>query len=243
MSAGGEQRDREHVAPTAPTAQYPAKTDAGLTGFRIRPATKSDVPAMVALLSDAFQDDDPVSKWIFPDEEQRRRRQPGMLAALIRHRHLPVDGAEVAVCGTEIVGVSLFRPSWRKPSLVRRMIADIILLRAMGSRVFAGSAVDATMAEGARQGRHMCWVYLACAPSRERSGIGTALTLSVFAKSVDAGVPLFLMMKPGNFEYYVKILECPDIPGYVPGYRVEVGEVTIGGRGPKMRIIEAPPYC
>ena len=49
----------------------------------VRRAAISDVDALASTLSLAF-DDDPLTTWLFPDEEARRRKLPGFFRALLR---------------------------------------------------------------------------------------------------------------------------------------------------------------
>lgn len=230
-----------HFDPQSTTA-----TDSGSKEFRIRLATKADVPAIVALLADAFQDGDPITEWIFPGERTRRRRQHRMLAALIRHRHIPVESAEVAVSGNEIVGASLFQRSWTKPTRARRILGDLALLRAMRSRVFAGSAVDTALDGAAPPGDHISLVHLACESSWASSGVGTALFLSLFAKSFDRNAALYGVMKPENFTYYTSVLVnlATSLGGdksYVDAGIIP-GEVTIGRGGPTLKTLWGHPH-
>ncbi|MEU6349516.1 GNAT family N-acetyltransferase [Streptomyces sp. NPDC047072] len=51
-------------------------------GVAIRTAGAEDRELVVRLLSEAFQDD-PVSGWIFPEEEYRRTTQPRLMAAFV----------------------------------------------------------------------------------------------------------------------------------------------------------------
>ena len=209
----------------------------GTRDFRIRLATESDIPAIVALLADAFQSADPVSEWIFPNERKRRRGQERMLTALVRRRHLPIGSAEVAVSGDQVVGVSLFQRSWRKPGIGRRMIGDLALLRALRSRVFAARAVDIALESAAPAGRYICMVHLACDPAWMRAGVGTALFMSLFDKSAEVGGAFYGAMKPENFTYYTSILVGMGVVDESIG-----GEVTIGRRGPTMKTLSGQPH-
>jgi predicted N-acetyltransferase YhbS len=209
--------------------------------FRIRPATRSDVPAIVSLLGEAFQDGDPISEWMFPDERKRQRRQSRMITALVLHRHLPVDGVEVAVSGDEIVGVSLFRRSWRKPSTTQRLVGDLALLRALRSKVLAGLAVDTALHAAAPSGPNICLIYLACNPSWLRMGVGTALFTSLFDKCTEVGAAFYGIMKPENFTYYTSVLDSlPALDDLLS--EAVAGEITIGHGGPTVKTLGGRPH-
>src|SRR5262249_58309422 len=79
----------------------------------VRSATEADIPAMAALTGETFQDGDAVGEFMFPNEKQRRIRQPRMFAAMMKHRYVPEGGADVAVTDDDdIVGVALWSRSW-----------------------------------------------------------------------------------------------------------------------------------
>jgi hypothetical protein len=67
----------------------------------VRPFARADLTATVAMLARAF-DDDPVMRWVFPDDGMRRRRLPGFFAATLRGSSLRYDGTEVAVRGGQV---------------------------------------------------------------------------------------------------------------------------------------------
>ena len=233
MSITGTRPDDQPVESEPPTA-------AGRTEpkqFRVRLATNSDVPAIAELLTQAFQHGDPVTEWIFPDARKRRRGQLRMLTALVRHRHLPVGSAEVAVSGEQVVGVSLFQRSWRKPSTARRIVGDLALLRALRSRVFAAMAVDRALEAAAPSNRHICMVHLACEPSWAGTGVGTALFMSLFAKSVEVGGAFYGAMKPENLTYYTSILQGVGVVD-----ESVAGEVTVGRSGPTLKTLSGQPH-
>lgn len=116
--------------------------------IEIRTATTADIAEMSAMMARAFQDDDPVSEYFFPDASSRPSKQRRMMAALIRHRYIPAGGADLAVENGRIVGVSLWHPH-DAPATPRwrQLVSGPHLLWAMGSGTRAGIEMDRLLTE------------------------------------------------------------------------------------------------
>jgi len=80
--------------------------------IEVRHAQKSDVPALSATLGRAFHDD-PIMKWMLPDDARRAKALPPMWAAMARHHYLAGGGAEVATNGSEVGAATLWDPPGR----------------------------------------------------------------------------------------------------------------------------------
>jgi GNAT superfamily N-acetyltransferase len=144
--------------------------------FHVRSATEADIPAMAAIMGETFQNGDAVGEFMFPDDHQRRIRQPRMFAALMKYRYVPEDGADVAVTDDgDIVGVVLWTKSWTKHSVLRTIKENLALLAAMKSRVIAGLTVEAAIARGKPKGRHIYTMYLGVAKAWHGYGVAQAL--------------------------------------------------------------------
>lgn len=74
-----------------------------------RPATRSDIGGLSHTLARAFADD-PVMKWMLPDDRMRRRRLPRLFAALTKYQHLGHGGVEVALSADGIGAAALWDP-------------------------------------------------------------------------------------------------------------------------------------
>lgn len=196
----------------------------------IRPATGADIAEMSALMARAFQDDDPVSRYFFPDDRRRPTMQRRMMSALIRHRYLPAGGAEVAISDGRIVGVSLWHPHDDPPNpWWRTVISGPHLLWAMRRGVRAGVEMDRMLAAGAPDEDAVLWVYLGVEPSLHRSGVGAALSRAFFERMDRQGRATFGICKEGNVPFWSAM-------GFV-----DVGTATIGQTGPRVvRMIRYP---
>lgn len=195
----------------------------------VRRATERDIEDIVRVLAQAFETDDPIEEYLFPSQRQRRRRTPGMLRIMVRHRFLPVGGALVATMGARVVGAALWQPPGTRTSLWRQVISGPQLLWAMGAATTRGLAVDAAMAEVAPARPHSFLVYLGCEPGLQRRGVGRALWAAL-AEDADArGAGLGGICKDGNLAYY-RALGC-----------AVAERVRIGRDGPELNFILRPP--
>ncbi|MGB3372403.1 MAG: N-acetyltransferase [Rhodococcus sp. (in: high G+C Gram-positive bacteria)] len=196
----------------------------------IRTATISDVKEMSEMMARAFHSDDPVSAYFFPNDRRRPKMQRRMMSALIRHRYLPVGGAEVAVLDGQIVGVSLWHPhDAPRVEWWRGLVAGPHLLWSMGSAVRAGIAMDRMLDAGAPDDDAVLWVYLGVEPTLHRSGVGAALSQSFFDRVDRDGRTTFGICKEGNIPFWTAM-------GFV-----EAGTATIGPNGPVVHRLNRPP--
>ncbi|WP_245649721.1 GNAT family N-acetyltransferase [Nocardia shimofusensis] len=195
----------------------------------VRRATEADIEDIVRVLARAFETDDPIEEYVFPSPSQRRRRTPGMLRIMVRHRFLPVGGAFVAVAEGRVVGAALWQPPGTRTSLWREVVSGPQLLWAMGAATVRGMAVDAAMAEVAPSQLHLFLVYLGCEPGLQRRGVGRALWAALAADADARGAGLGGICKDGNVAYY-RALGCEFVE-----------RVRIGRDGPEMNFVLRPP--
>jgi GNAT superfamily N-acetyltransferase len=175
------------------------------TTLVVRDACNGNIKGMTSVLATAFATDDPIGEFIFPDPAMRERREPRMLAAMIRHRFIPRGTALVAVSQGRIVGTLVWNGSVTKFSPLHAMREGVALMAAMGSRVPAGMAVDAMLAGLDPHRPRNVGVYLGCAPDVQRRGVGRALLKAHLAQCDRDGLPFWLMCKDGNVAYYLDI--------------------------------------
>lgn len=195
----------------------------------VRRATEGDIEDIVRVLARAFETDDPIEEYVFPDPGQRARRTPGMLRAMVRHRFLPVDGAFVATVDDRVVGAALWQPPATRTAWWHAAVSGPQLLWSMRSATVRGMAVDAAMAKVAPAEPHLFLVYLGCEPGLQRRGVGRALWAAL-AEDADArGAGLGGICKDGNVAYY-RALGC-----------ALVDRVRIGRDGPEMNFVLRPP--
>ncbi|AYF78906.1 GNAT family N-acetyltransferase [Nocardia yunnanensis] len=182
---------------------------------------------MVRVLTLAFETDDPIEEYVFPDLAQRRRRTPGMLRVLIRHRYLPAAAAIVAEVDGRVAGTVLWIPAGYRNPVWREAISGPRLLWAMGpAATRRGIEVDAAIAKSAPVEPHNYMVYVAAEPQSQRVGVGRAMMDWLIAETDAQGRALCGLCKDGNVGYYQGFDAQP------------IDRVRIGSKGPEMNFIK-----
>ncbi|HEX5496378.1 MAG TPA: GNAT family N-acetyltransferase [Mycobacteriales bacterium] len=175
----------------------------GDTGVAIRPARRSDVVALSALLARAFHDDPPFV-WMLPDPASRPRRLRRFFTTLLRWDALRFGGVEVACEPDRISGVALWLPPdhWLAP-LGRQLLTLPGYARAYGRRL--GQASTLLRAGAAVHPREPHW-YLGVVgvdPQRQGHGVGGVLLRSRLDRCDWDGTPAYLeSSKTSNVPLY-----------------------------------------
>lgn len=190
----------------------------------LRLATRSDLPAVAAVLGRAFHDD-PVMCWIFPDDAERTARLTPMCAVLARHEHLPYGATEIAVDDDSAVGTALWDPPGRRqPPWWRRLAAAPALMRSMRRRVGAGAELESVVARARPTEPHWYLSMIGTVPAAMGRGVGTELLRSRLSRCDDDGVPAYL--------------EASDPDRGVPYYKrfgfTVTGEIVVPDGGPTL---------
>ncbi|MCM6778857.1 GNAT family N-acetyltransferase [Nocardia sp. CDC159] len=195
----------------------------------MRKAAHDDIAGMARVLGKAFDHDDPIDEYIFPDERVRHRRAQRMTSIMIRHRFLPSGGAAVATLGERIVGVLLWYPADYRKSLWHEVVSGPKLLAAMGSATRRGMDVDATIARLAPDEPHLWCVHLGCDPEVQGRGVGSALFGSLVERADAENVAIHGLCKDGNVAFYRRF-----------GFEA-VDRAGIGAHGPSMNVMLRQP--
>ncbi|MEU0849629.1 GNAT family N-acetyltransferase [Streptomyces flaveolus] len=197
-------------------------------GVAIRTAGEGDRELVVRLLDEAFQDD-PVSRWVFPGEEYRRRTHHRLMAAftdvVLADGWIDVteDGAACALWlsvsegghadETDDVGAD-------GPARVREAVDP------------DNERVEriARLTEGIHpSGRAHAYLWMiGVAPGRQGEGLGTALVESVLDRCDREELPAYLEASSARsrglyerlgFEFTGRALDLPDGPRMWPMWR------------------------
>jgi ribosomal protein S18 acetylase RimI-like enzyme len=189
----------------------------------VREATRSDVPALAAVLGRAFEDD-PVMEWMWPDPAARRHGLPRMFAAFTRHHHLDGGGVELAHDGARAVGAALWDPPgrWRQSGWTQaRMMPSI--LRVFGRRAGVGRQVGETMEAAHPEEPHWYLSTIGTDPDARGAGHGQVLMRSRLERCDIEHAPAYLeSSKEENVPYYQRF-----------GFEV-TGEIVIPNGGPTL---------
>ncbi|MGI9163381.1 MAG: GNAT family N-acetyltransferase, partial [Mycobacterium sp.] len=113
--------------------------------IEVRPARRSDVPALARVLGRAFQDD-PVMMWMQPDNTRRAAALAGFFGALTRYHYLAGAGVEVAVSESGVGASALWDPPVKGVPSPREQIAMLpAVIRAFRGRLGEGRALTEQM--------------------------------------------------------------------------------------------------
>lgn len=202
----------------------------GMHQVPTRPATRSDIGALSKVLARAFHDD-PVMRWMFPDERTRRRRLPRLFAALTRHHHLSRGGVEVAAHTDGIGAVALWDPpgTWQE-SRAEWLRSGPAMLLAMGAAVRRGMIADELMKKHHPEEPHWYLAIIGSDPTVRGGGYGQALMHSRLDRCDAEHAPAYLeSSNPVNVPYYQRF-----------GFEV-TGEVELPDGGPSLIPMWRPP--
>lgn len=188
----------------------------------IRTATAADRDAIARLLHEVFRDD-PVSRWVFPDEGRREAGHPRLFGAFLDHGfahgavHVTADGAGAAVwfsvAGGEVLGEEDLGARLEKvdPGNDR--------LPTLGELTEAVHPLDRD---------HAYLQAIAVTPDRQGQGLGAALLVPVLERCDREGLPAYLeASNAGSRRLYERLgfvclegtVDLPDGPPMWPMWR------------------------
>ncbi|CAL9578626.1 GNAT family N-acetyltransferase [Streptomyces sp. enrichment culture] len=198
-------------------------------GVVIRTAEEGDRDLVVRLLDEAFQDD-PVSSWVFPGEEYRRRTHHRLMAAFADavfadgRIDLTEDGAACALwLSVPADGQAAAEPAEDTedvPARIREAVDP------ENERV----ELIARLTDGihpAGRAHEYLWM-IGVVPGRQGEGLGTALIESVLDRCDREGLPAYLEASSARgkvlyerlgFECTARVLDLPDGPRMWPMWR------------------------
>lgn len=189
----------------------------------VRPAVRADTVALSRVLGRAFFDD-PVTSWMLPDDDARRRRLHRLFAALTRHHHLANGGVEVASVGSTIAAAALWDPPgrWRHTRGEELRAAPSMLL-AFGAAVRRGMQVENLMRSRHPAEPHWYLAIIGSDPQVRGAGLGRALMQSRLDRCDAERAPAYLESShPDNIGYYERF-----------GFEV-TGEIVLPDGGPSL---------
>jgi GNAT superfamily N-acetyltransferase len=192
------------------------------TGIDVRDAQKSDVRAISTTLGRAFYED-PIIKWMLPNDRQRAKGLPRMFSAMTRHHFLAGGGCEIAQDGS-IGAAALWDPPgrWKQSGLLElRMMPSFFW--AFGRRVPAGRHVADLMKRSHPEEPHWYLAVIGSDPTVRGAGFGQALMRSRLDRCDAEHAPAYLeSSNPDNVPYYTRF-----------GFEV-TGEIKLPDGGPSM---------
>ena len=178
---------------------------------------------MSRTLAQAFLDD-PVMRWLAPDDTTRAKGAPRVFGAMIRHQHLAGGGCEVAQDGATVTAAALWDPPGRwKTSSWRDLLMAPSFLRGFGLGARRGMVVDALMKANHPEEPHWYLAVIGSDPAFRGGGHGHALMTSRLQRCDAEHAPAYLeSSNEVNVPYYERF-------GFVV-----TGELVIPDGGPTM---------
>ena len=193
----------------------------------VRPARRSDVPALARALGRAFYDD-PVMTWLQPDAGRRSAALAGFFGAMTRYHFLSGGGAEVATAESGIGAAALWDPPGRWHHSSREQVAMLpAVIRAFRGHLGAGRALTEAMQAVHPEEPHWYLAIIGSDPTVRGSGCGHALMRSRLDRCDAEHAPAYLeSSNPDNIAYYNRFgfevtgeIVMPDGPTLWPMWR------------------------
>ncbi|MDQ2637048.1 MAG: GNAT family N-acetyltransferase, partial [Actinomycetota bacterium] len=141
----------------------------------VRPPHKADIRPLALTLGRAFHDD-PVMKWMLPDDVRRTKGLARMFATMTRHHFLAGGGVEVALRSNDIGAAALWDPPgrWQQSPLEElRMMPGFML--AMGTGAVRGRQISELMKKHHPEEPHWYLGVIGSDPTMRGGGFGHAL--------------------------------------------------------------------
>ncbi len=198
--------------------------------IEVRPARRSDVPALARVLGRAFQQD-PVISWLQPDPARRAAALPGFFGATTRHHFLAGAGVEIAASESGVGAAALWDPPGRWEQTPREQIGMLpAVMRAFRGRLGAGRALTEQMKAVHPEEPHWYLAIIGSDPDARGGGFGTALMRSRLDRCDAEHAPAYLeSSNADNVPYYIRF-----------GFEV-TGEILTEEGGPTLWCMWRPP--
>jgi GNAT superfamily N-acetyltransferase len=195
----------------------------------VRAMSRADIGPASQMMARAFADD-PVMRWILPDEPMRLRRLPKFFAVSMRGvlRH---GSSELMVLSHRLAGCAVWLPPGRwLPSTWRQLAAVPGYARALGSQLAVASVTYHALAEAHPAAPHWYLAGLGTDPPFQGTGVGSELIRARLARCDAAGLPAYLeSSNERNVPFYER-----------HGFRV-TAELTVPAGGPTLWLMWRDP--
>lgn len=186
----------------------------------VRTAGDADAAEIAAVLGRAF-DDDPVWRWLLPDDASRVRRMTALFGVMLRQVHLRHGATEATGRNGGTEAAALWDPPghWHIP-LRRQAAQGVPLVRILGTRTPATLRALGAIEKHHPKEPHWYLAVLGTDPPAQGNGLGAALLRSRLDRCDAEGLPSYLeSSKEQNVPYYERF-----------GFRV-TRELTLPGKG------------
>ncbi len=188
------------TSPTCARAQLLTTGNLALVpAHSVRKAGRSDISALAATLTHAF-DDDPLTTWLFPEDNARRRKLPRFFGSLLR-ASLPfgeVYTADDQRCAAIWNPPGTFPMGWRTDARMGLVTASLI-----GPRIATCARGLLYFASHHPKERHWYLQMLGTTPDWQGHGAGSAIMAPVLDRCDREGERIYLeSSKKSNIPFY-----------------------------------------
>lgn len=168
----------------------------------VRKATVADVPRLAKALGRAFHED-PVFKWMIPDDDERMRRSERGFSLYLRKVYLPHDECYTT---EDVAGGALWMPpdEWHLGPLAQlRLLPGMIA--ALGPRLPHLLRAVSTIESNHPSDPHWYLPFVGVEPESQGRGIGTALMRTILDRCDKERMPAYLeATTPRNRACYLR---------------------------------------
>lgn len=167
--------------------------------IEIERATTQDLPIVSRTLARAFQDD-PVFRWIVPDDDARRQRLPAVFGAFA-DVFVPLEESYVAGDGD---GAALWGPAGVEPFTEEKAEAfGGALADALGADAERALVLDQLLDENHPEEPCLYLQFVGVLPEQQGQGIGSRMLSTVLDRADASGTPAYLdATSPDNRRLY-----------------------------------------
>ncbi|MGA2211095.1 MAG: GNAT family N-acetyltransferase [Acidimicrobiales bacterium] len=168
-------------------------------GVDVRPVEPDDIPKLSESLARAFYDD-PVSRYLFPDDSRRTRRLERYFRLQIRTLFLPRGEAWTT---PDLVAASLWMPPRSWPPSVAEGVSQLPVLAILGWRTPRALRLMQVLESRHPRSPHFYLGTIGTEPGRQGKGYGSALLRVVLSRCDTEGIPSYLeSSKEQNLAFY-----------------------------------------
>ena len=195
--------------------------------IELRPIARADVRSLSKVLARAFYED-PVMKYMLPDDKARAKALPPMFATLTRNHFISRGGSEVASRGGVIGAATLWDPpGQRKSSRWEGLRMMPTLAWHFHSRAEQTKTLGKLMEEAHPEEPHWYLMVIGSDPSVRGAGFGQALMASRLDRCDGERAPAYLEASEESLiPYYSRFgfeqigeIDISDGPTMIPMWR------------------------
>lgn len=164
-----------------------------------RIASGTDLHDVTDVLTQAFRDD-PVWRWLVPDDERWQRGAPTIFAHAVRPK---LDAGTVWVADADVGSAAVWGAPGTKPSMIRDLLVLPRLAAILRRQSLSGLKFEAAMMKARPRDTHWYLAILGTHPGHQGKGLGSSVLKPVLDRCDAEGVGAYLeSSKEGNIPYY-----------------------------------------